>query len=336
MRAAVLHAPQDLRVEAVPDPVPGSGQVLIRIAAAGLCGTDHRIWKGDRQVGYPLIMGHEFVGRVVGVGGGAGRLRGGERVAVEPNYSCGVCDLCREGNRNLCLKRTAIGIDVPGGFAELAVVPDQCCWPIPDNVPDDEALLTEPLGVVVRAVERGQARAGEWAAVVGGGTLGLLALQVLRAKGCRVLLVSRTDRHFGLARELGADAVALSRDLETSRTLSGRDGMDVVIETAGTPEAVQIAVDLARPSGRVVLTGLPHSPSEVNFFWVVRRELTLIGSMIYQTEFQRALGLLAAGQVRAAPLITHRFPLDGIREAFLAHQTPEAIKVALSLPGARS
>ncbi len=99
--------------------------------------------------------------------------------------------------------------------------------------------------------------------------------------------------------------------------------MDVVIETAGTAEAVQIAVDLARPSGRVVLTGLPHAPSSVHFFWVVRRELTLIGSMIYQTEFQRALGLLAAGQVQAAPLITHRFPLDGIREAFLAHQAPE-------------
>ena len=105
--------------------------------------------------------------------------------------------------------------------------------------------------------------------------------------------------------------------------------MDVVIETAGTPEAVQIAVDLARPSGRVVLTGLPHSPSEVNFFWVVRRELHLLGSMIYQEEFETALELLATGRVRTKPLITHRFALDALGDAFQTHQAPEAIKVAI-------
>src|SRR3990170_3325617 len=160
MKAAVLRAPRDLRVEAATDPAPSAGQALVRVRAAGLCGTDDRIWKGDRPVRYPLIMGHEFVGRVVGAGAGAGRVRVGQRVAVEPNYGCGACDLCREGNPNLCLKRTAIGIDTPGGFAELAVVPEHCCWPIPDAVPDAQALLTEPLGVVVRAVERGHARSG--------------------------------------------------------------------------------------------------------------------------------------------------------------------------------
>ena len=329
MRAAVLREPRDLRVEVAPDPVPAPDEVVVRVKAAGLCGTDFRIWNGDRPVRYPLIMGHEFLGEIAGVGVGASRFRVGQRVAVEPNYGCGVCDLCREGNRNLCLKRTAIGIDVPGGFAELAVVPEHCCWPIPDGVADEEALLVEPLAVVVRAVERGHTRADEWAGVVGGGTLGLLALQVLRARGCRVLLVSRTDRRFALARDLGADAVALSEEVQASRTLSGRDGMDVVIETAGTPQAVQIAVDLARPSGRVVLTGLPHSPSEVNFFWVVRRELQLLGSMIYQEEFETALELLATGRVRTKPLITHRFALDALGDAFQTHQAPGAIKVAI-------
>src|SRR5713226_2601662 len=152
MRAAVLHGPRDLRVQSAPAPEPGAGEALVRVTLAGLCGTDHRIFTGERPVRYPRVMGHEMVGRLAATG---------ERVVVEPNFACGVCALCREGNRNLCLAPTAVA--------------------------DEDLLLTEPLAVVVRAVNRGAPRAGETAAVVGGGTLGLLALQVLRARGARVL-----------------------------------------------------------------------------------------------------------------------------------------------------
>src|SRR5687767_14581025 len=115
MRAAVLHGPRDLRVEAAPAPTPGPDEVVVRVAMAGLCGTDYSIWSGHRAVRYPLVMGHEFIGRVEATGRAVTRLRDGERVVIEPNYSCGHCPLCREGNRNLCLSRTAVGIDVDGG-----------------------------------------------------------------------------------------------------------------------------------------------------------------------------------------------------------------------------
>src|SRR5262245_27532725 len=147
---------------------------------AGLCGTDYRIWSGDRPVRYPLILGHEFVGRIDAVGPSVRDLRVGQRVVAEPNYSCGRCPLCLEGNRNLCPRRTAIGIDVDGAFADLVRLPAKCCWPVADSVGDDEAVMTEPLAVVVRAANRGVPRPGESAAVVGAGPLGLLALQVLR------------------------------------------------------------------------------------------------------------------------------------------------------------
>src|SRR6266542_4606041 len=111
MRAAILHGPRDLRVETTTGPVPGPGEVVVRVSASGLCGTDYRIWSGDRPVRYPLVMGHEFIGRVSAVGPGVDRLGVGDRVAVQPNYSCGRCRLCREGNWNLCLSRTAVGID---------------------------------------------------------------------------------------------------------------------------------------------------------------------------------------------------------------------------------
>jgi L-iditol 2-dehydrogenase len=299
---------------------------------AGLCGTDYRIWTGDRPVTYPLVLGHEFVGLVADVGPGVTRVEVGARVAVEPNYSCGACALCREGNRNLCLSRAAIGIDVDGCFAEIARVPERCCWPAPVGVADDDLMVTEPLAVVVRAVARGAVRPGEPAAVVGGGTLGLLALQVLRAHGARVLVVSRTSRRFALARELGAEATHSLADgpLEAvARRFANREGVDVVIETAGTAEAVAHALELVRPGGRVVLTGLPHEPTAVAFFSVVRREVTISGSMIYQDEFPEAMRLIATGAVRTRPLVTHRFPLDAIGEAFAAHERPESIKVAV-------
>jgi 2-desacetyl-2-hydroxyethyl bacteriochlorophyllide A dehydrogenase len=332
VKAAVLHGPRDLRVESSRTPEPRLGEVLVRVGMAGLCGTDYGIWTGERAVSYPLVPGHEFVGRVEMVGAGVGRVRVGDRVVIEPNYSCGKCPLCREGSRNLCLTRVAVGIDVDGCFAEMARVPERCCWPAPAAAADEDLLMTEPLAVVVRAVARAEVRPGQTAAVVGGGTLGLLALQVLRGAGARVLVVNRSPRRLPLARELGAAAAhAVSEGgLEVAaRDFSGREGVDVVVETAGTPEAVTHALALVRPGGRIVLTGLPHEPTAVTFFSVVRREVTITGSMIYQDEFPEAMRLIVAGTVRTRPLVTHRFPLDAIGEAFAAHRRPDSIKVAV-------
>src|SRR5262245_46799642 len=129
MKAAILHAPRTLRVEGIEPPIPGPGEVLVRVSAAGICGTDFSIWTGDRAVRYPLTPGHEFVGEVAAVGPGVRGVRAGDRVAVEPNWGCGRCDLCRDGQGNVCLQRTAVGIDRDGGFAELVTLPERACWP---------------------------------------------------------------------------------------------------------------------------------------------------------------------------------------------------------------
>jgi L-iditol 2-dehydrogenase len=338
VNAAVLRSPRTLTVGPSAIPEVGPTDALVRVDLAGLCGTDYRIWSGDRPVRYPLILGHEFVGRVEAVGAEVPHLRAGQRVVAEPNYSCGWCPLCLEGNRNLCPRRTAVGIDVDGAFADLARLPAKCCWPVDDSVTDDEAVMSEPLAVVVRAVNRGAPKRQETAAVVGAGTLGLLALQVLRAAGARVLMVSRSARRFELARELGADQTHAVTDgpLDVaSQRFSGREGVDLVVETAGTAEAVNHAVALVRPGGRVVLTGLPHEATTMSFFPVVRQEITLIGSMIYQDEFPQALRLLAERRVRTAPLLTHRFGLAAIDAAFAAHREPDSIKVVVAPRDAR-
>ena len=332
MLAAVLRGPRSLDLASVPAPTPGPTDAVIRVKAAGLCGTDYRIWTGERPVRYPRVMGHEFVGTVAAIGAEVGTLTVGQTVAVEPNYSCGVCPLCREGNRNLCLSRVAVGIDVDGGFAEQATVPARCCWPAPDGLADERLLLAEPLAVVVRAIGRAEPVKGETAAVLGLGSLGLLAVQALKARGGRVPGDAPPTRRPGLARELGADAVALSGaddDTAAARAFSSREGVDTVIETAGTAPAVEQAVNLCRPGGRVVLTGLPHEATSLNFFWVVRRELRIIGSMIYQDEFPEAIRLLATGAVRVERLLSQTFPLDRIDDAFQAHRSPDSIKVAV-------
>jgi L-iditol 2-dehydrogenase len=196
-------------------------------------------------------------------------------------------------------------------------------------------LFAEPLAVVTRAVARGAPQPGESAAVVGAGTLGLLALQLLRARGCRVLVVGRTDRRLGLARELGAEATVVGSGTvvaDAARRFSGRDGVDLVVETAGTAEAVELSlgqVGVVRPGGRVVLAGLPHDPSRIEFFWIVRREIDVRGSMIYRDEFGEAIALLAGGVVRVGALLTHRYPLGAISAALQAHRDPASIKVAV-------
>jgi threonine dehydrogenase-like Zn-dependent dehydrogenase len=200
-------------------------------------------------------------------------------------------------------------------------------------------LFAEPLAVVTRAVNRAAPQPGETAAVVGAGTLGLLAMQLLRARGCRVLVVGRTDRRLGLARELGADATVAGAGTpvaDAARRLAGRDGVDLAVETAGTVAAVELSVGqvgLVRPGGRVILTGLPHEPARVEFFWIVRREIDIRGSMIYQGEFQEAVALLAEGRIRVEALLTHRFPLTSIDAALEAHRDPSSIKVAVFLGG---
>jgi 2-desacetyl-2-hydroxyethyl bacteriochlorophyllide A dehydrogenase len=341
VRAAVLTAPRAFRVEAVTDLEPGPGEVRVRVGAAGVCGTDYAIWTGDRPVRYPLVPGHEFVGTVERVGAGVTGRAPGDRVAVEPNWGCGRCDLCALGRGNVCLARTAVGIDRDGGFAERAVLPARACWPAPPSLADDRLLLAEPLAVVVRAARRASPAAGEVAAVVGVGTLGLLAVQVLRARGCRVLAVSRSPRRLELARELGAESVVATEQedpVAAARRLSGHDGVDLVVETAGTVAAVELAlgrVGFVRPGGRVVLTGLPHGPATVEPFWLVRREIDVLGSMIYRDEFSEAIALLAAGIVRVDRLVTHRFPLESITAALEAHRRADAIKVAVFPEGGR-
>jgi (R,R)-butanediol dehydrogenase/meso-butanediol dehydrogenase/diacetyl reductase len=324
MLAARWHARGDVRIELVADPPPpGPGEVQIDVLACGICGTDMEEYRNgpifvpvDRPHPLtgrmaPLILGHEFAGRVAAVGTGVADLRPGVRVAVDTIVYCGTCEWCERHLPQLCTRLGVLGISGDGGLAERCNVPAAMCVRVPEAVSDEDAAIAETLAVAVRAVRRGRLVRGERVAVVGAGAVGLLALQVAIAGGAReVLVVEPHEARRNVALGLSATAAIAPEDPAVAEVA------DVVLECSGAPAALGTAVSLARPRGRIVLVGLHSRPAELRTSALVMGERELIGSLshVYDEDLPEALRLLRDGSVRVGPIITDRIPLARLVE----------------------
>ena len=318
MLAVRWHGRGDVRVEEVPPPAPpGPGELQLAVRWCGICGTDLEEWlsgpvfipaaaphpvTGARA---PLVLGHEFAGVVVAVGAGVTGPLPGQRVAVDTIVSCGSCHWCQRGEVTRCPALGALGLHGDGGLAELCNAPARMCLPVPDTVADDEAALAEPLAVAVRALRRGGLRPGERVAVVGAGTVGLMAVQAAAAFGAGSVTVAEPlPERRALAIGLGADRAVPPGDAPALEA-------DVAVECAGTPDAIATALLALRSGGRAVLLGIVTEPAPIAPMDLVRGEKSLIGSLshVCDEDFREALQLLGRGAVQAAPLITDRIPL---------------------------
>lgn len=330
--------PGHLALIEMPEPRPGPGQVKIRVAAGALCGTDVHIAHGTWPARVPLVLGHELAGVVAELGADVDDLHVGQRVTTETDASfCGACPYCRAGDRHLCAQRTGIGTTADGGLADAVVVPAGGVHRLPDNVDFDAGALTEPLAVAVHAVvERGQVGGGDRVAVIGPGTIGLLAAQVARAQGAEVTLcgLRRHRERFRLARALGIESTLALDETRAADALRAR-GVDRVIECSGSPEALREALGLLRKGGMLVQVGffgLPRVELDLDTF--INRELSLVASRGKRpTCFRIALQLMGDGRVESVSLITHRFPLTAWRAAFEAGER-HGTKVLLEMSGA--
>jgi (R,R)-butanediol dehydrogenase / meso-butanediol dehydrogenase / diacetyl reductase len=327
MLAVRWHARGDVRVEEVPAPVPpGPGEVQLQVRWCGICGTDLEEWLSGpvfipagvphpvTAASAPLVLGHEFTGMVAAAGDGVTGLVPGQRVAVDTIVSCGSCHWCRRGEVTRCPALGALGLHGDGGLAELCNAPARMCPPVPDTVADDEAALAEPLAVAVRALRRGGLRPGERVAVVGAGAVGLLAVQAAAAFGAGSVTVAEPlPERRALALRLGADRAVLPDEAAALEA-------DVAVECAGSPGAVQTAVQALRSGGRAVLLGIVTEAAPITPMDLVRGEKSLIGSLshVWDEDFAVALQLLGRGAVRAAPLITDRIPLSAAISGGLA------------------
>jgi (R,R)-butanediol dehydrogenase / meso-butanediol dehydrogenase / diacetyl reductase len=340
MKALRWHAARDVRLDDVREPAVTAGEVVVAVAACGMCGSDlHEYLHGPvyipRQahpltgVVPPVTLGHEFSGRIVAVGAGVKTLQVGQRVAVNPCLVCGECAWCRTGRPNHCARLASLGLSRDGGFAPLVMAPAYGCHPVPETVSDEQAAIVEPLSVAVHACRRARLGGGERVAVVGAGPIGLLVLQVARALGARWIaaIEPRAERR-ALAGELGADAVLDPGAADPGRALAdltGGERADVVFECVGNPAAFATALKVAGKGGRVVLVGLLPEPVPLNALQVLAHEKEIIGSSAYVDEFPVAIDLLARRAVRVDRLVTARVPLErAVADGLQSLLRPEA------------
>lgn len=325
MKTAVLQRTAVMTMEQRARPTPGAGEVLVRVRAVGICGSDVHYYTHGRigpfVVNQPLVLGHEASGVIEAVGEGVTTRTVGQRVAIEPGVPDGTCEFCRAGRYNLCPNVQFMATPpVDGAFAEYVVTAADFVYPLPDHVTLEEGALIEPLAVGVYAIRRSGLQAGQDVAVLGAGPIGLVTLQAARAAGAGAITVVDLDEHrLEVASSMGATTVVnASREdaLEKIMALTGGRGVDIVFEAAGSPKTAALAVHMARRGGRVTMIGLPP---EDNFPYplvaAMAKEVDIVTVFRYANIYPACIALVAEGRVDVKSLITHRFPLEQAESA---------------------
>jgi L-iditol 2-dehydrogenase len=326
MRVSRLHGIRDLRLEDLPRPTPGPGEVLLQVASVGVCGSDVHYYLegriGDAVVREPLILGHEFSARVAANPGGSEGLEIGQLVTVDPGISCGRCEPCRQGHPNLCPNVRFCGTPpVDGVFAEYTVMPAANCFPLPDRFSAVEGALLEPLGIAIHSVDLAHLRPGQTVAVLGAGPIGLLIAAVAKAAGASEIYMSEPLTHrrqfaVGYAADAALDPNEADVVAEILHLTGGR-GVDVAFEAAGAPETPQQSAAVTCIGGKVILAGIPADDTlTLNAGTVRHKGLTIKLVRRMKHTYPRAIRLVQTGRVDVKSLATHLFPLERISEAF--------------------
>ena len=332
MHTVVLDAPESLRIEERPEPTGDKANVVVRIRAIGICGTDLSIFSGKVPVDYPLVLGHEMVGTLEDPVAG---LAPGTRVVVDPNVFCGTCYQCLKGQENVCAKAELMGRDRDGAFTDLLAVPARNVYPIPDEINDQTAPLLQVLTTCLHAQRQTKLFPQDSVVVLGLGVSGLLHLQLAKARGAHpVIGVTRSGSKRSLAARLGADLVIDPSDpalKEQVAEATQGQGPDLAIECVGKTETLAQAIDVVRVGGRIIVFGtITEEAGELPFYQLYYKELSLVNPRAAKPEdFPASVELVAAGTIELDPLITHTFPFESAEEAIAATRESVSLKVIL-------
>lgn len=332
MKAAILQAVQKIGIGEASAPVAGPGEVLIRPALAGICGSDVSLFMGHRAVAsFPHILGHEIVGRVEALGEGVAKLKVGDRVVVEPNYTCGGCEFCLSGRGNICPNKKSVGVNLQGFFAELCVAPARFTWPVGDEITDADAAAIEPLAVAVTALRRSGAGLGDTVAIIGCGAIGLLLAQAAGAAGVRVIAHETSARKCAMARELGA----VTPSADDIAALWKREGVTRIFDTSGVSATVDLALASAPRGSEVILLGLSTADAKFVPLRFVREGVALSGSLIYDhpLDFPKTISLVRRGSIHPSRIVTDTVPFAEIGRAFELASSGGAAKVLVRMQG---
>jgi L-iditol 2-dehydrogenase len=329
MQAARFIEVGRMEVGSLKDPEPARGEVLVKVAAAGICGTDRHILKGEFPSRPPVVLGHEFAGTVVAVGEGVTTHKVGDLVACDPNIACGVCPSCLLGRINLCENLVAVGVHRDGGFAEYTAFPAHRAIPLPSGLGLREAAFSEPLACCIHALDIAAIRPGERAIIIGGGVIGLLCVQLARLAGAEVMLLTRSPERRRIGETVGAQVTVATP--EEAMAAWPRGG-DVVLECAGVAATVAEAPCLATRGGRVVVVGVLAKGETVPIepFDLLVREVDLRMAFVNPFTQSRALQLLASGAVRTGPLVTREIGRQDIPAILASKPGPTEVKVLVA------
>ena len=327
MQAIVYHGNKDIRLDDIPEPRTGSGEVKLRVTNASICATDIEEWQygplcvqhgspnklTGRQA--PLVLGHEISGHVIELGQGVNTVEIGDRVVVNNVRTCGTCFWCTRGEQAVCPNMAVAGFMADGGLQEFMTWPADHVIPLPDSISDEEAPLIEPATVAVHGVRRSGVKAGDTVAVIGCGTVGQCTLQAFKAAGAGVIAIDVRDQSLDLAKELGADAVINSRNEQSAASqlldLTNGIGPDIVAETAGAKETPRMAIEWTRRAGTTLLIGIYSAKPEIDFNSMVGREINVIGSVAMSPgDMEATVELMAQGKINVKPLISAKVPLS--------------------------
>jgi 2-desacetyl-2-hydroxyethyl bacteriochlorophyllide A dehydrogenase len=327
MQAAVIKAVGEVGVMTVEDPTPQPRDVVVQVAACGICGTDLHILAGEFAPSLPIIPGHEFAGTIVAVGSHVTELKPGQRVAVDPSMYCNECHYCRLGRNNLCERWNAIGVSVPGGAAQYALAPVANCVVLPDHVRVEDAALIEPLSCAIRGYDVLSSQLGSHVLIYGSGTMGLMMLQL--AKRCGAASVDVVDinpSRLETAITLGCSSAVTSADeLERPR------GWELVIDATGAAAAIQDGLPRVAPGGTFLQFGVTATSTRVEIepYHIYNKEITITGSMAVLHSFERAADLLGTGLLDPDTFISDRLPLTDFEEALTRFQRGIGRKIQL-------
>ena len=335
MRSAKLVAPKKITLhDNEPEPKAAPGQVLIRVKAVGICGTDVHVWHGERSdVTLPRVMGHEFSG-VVEVD--SGKFRKGDKVVVDPVVSCGTCVSCKRGYPNLCSTVKCLGVQVDGAFCELIAVPEEKVYRFPEFLSFVRASMIEPYSIASEVMFRGSPAEGEKALVFGAGPIGLGILEGLKFKGLSVMVTDFVDSRLAKAKELGADHVVNGKTEELAQAVKSFTesfGPDFTVDAVGNPKIMESAIEMAAPGGRIVVLGFNPTPAQVPELSLVRKELKVMGTRMNCKRFPEVLEWFREKKVHPDAMLSAVYPLSEIGTAFerITADPANTLKVVITL-----
>lgn len=339
MKAAVFHAPHEpLRIEELPSPEVGPDEILVEVAACGVCHTDlHYIDHGVRTFKPPpLVLGHEASGRVAQVGARVSAFKTGDRVLLPAVFTCGHCTMCRSGRENVCVDMVMLGNNVDGGYAEYVRVSARDAFHLPPEIPLVEgAVIADAISTPFHAVKnRARVQPGDSVAVFGCGGVGINVVQVAAAVGAVVIAVDRLPHKLEWARRFGAVHTVLAGEEDVRRTirkLTG-GGVDIAIEAIGNPETINLAFESVRSGGRLCVIGYVDAALGLSAARLMYREMEIVGSLgCRPVDYPRIIEMVRMGRLQVTPLVTHRFALDDIEQAFELLRRGEGLR-AVVLP----